>query len=80
MERIMPPWTLDELEAALPLFPDVTRARLHELHSMWGGSVRWTLARANLPSNEHYFERAIIESSVRLLEMAAGYNDAAKEV
>lgn len=55
-ERIMPPWTLQELESALPLFPSVSLARLHELYSLWGGVVRWALARANSAGNEGFGE------------------------
>lgn len=42
----MPPWMLTELEAALPLFPKVTKQRLHELHRKWGGSIRYCLGTA----------------------------------
>ena len=66
-ERIMPPWTLQELEAALPLFPSVSLARLHELYSLWGGSVRWALARANSATNEKYLEEAIARSNLDAL-------------
>ena len=79
-ERIMPPWTLQELEAALPLFPSVSLARLHELYSMWGGVVRWVLARANRAGNEGYLEKAIARSNLDALQAAVGRSDAAEEV
>ena len=34
-EMITPPWSLNELEGALPLFPEVSLARLRKLYSMW---------------------------------------------
>ncbi|BDA42991.1 probable crinkler effector protein 16 [Coccomyxa sp. Obi] len=79
-ERIMPPWTLEELEAAAPLFPNVSRAKMHELFDMWGGSVRWVLARANSPINEEYLVRAIDRTDLHALKLAADRSDAAKEV
>ena len=75
-ERIMPPWTLEELEAAMPLFPNVSRARMHELFHMWGGSVRWLLARANSHVNEGYLARAIYSIDLHGLILAATLSDA----
>lgn len=76
----MPPWTLQELEAALPLFPSVSRDRLHELYTLWGGTVRWTLAGATNDSNERYLKRAIASSSVRALKLAMCFDDDEKAV
>ncbi|CAL8468249.1 g7788 [Coccomyxa elongata] len=79
-ERIMPPWTLQELEAALPLFPSVSLARMHELYRRWGGVVRWVLARANRAGNEGFLERGIASSKLDDLLLAVGRSDAAKGV
>ena len=75
----MPPWSLEELEAARPLFPEVSLERLHKLHSMWGGSVRWTLAQANNPRNESFLERAISRSDLNSLQRAVGRSEATDE-
>ncbi|BDA41052.1 probable crinkler effector protein 16 [Coccomyxa sp. Obi] len=86
-KRIMPPWTLGELEAALPLFPAVSRERLHELYFMWGGSVRWALARANQSETANkesvaLLEEAIGRSTLPALQRAVGVggSDATQEV
>ena len=76
---IMPPWSLDELKAALPLFPEVSPERLRELYTMWGGSVRWTLALANKEDNESTLERAISRSDLNALQAAQGRSEAADE-
>ena len=74
---IMPPWSLGELEAALPLFPDVSPQRLRKLYSMWGGSVRWTLGLANEEDNEVILEQAISRSDLNSLQSAEGRSEAA---
>ena len=78
-EMIMPPWSLDELEAALPLFPEVSLERLRNLYSLWGGSVRWTLALANKEDNESTLERAISRGDLNALQAAEGRSEAADE-
>ena len=76
----MPPWSLPELEAALPLFPSVSAGRLRNLYSKWGGTVRWTLARADSPRNESYLEANIECSSIDALQRAMASSDAAAGV
>ena len=76
----MPPWSLDELMAALPLFEDVPPARLAELYAVWGGTIRWTLQNANDPTNLSELERAVDLSSLDDVLQAGGAKGSTPQV
>lgn len=69
----MPPFDLNELEAAREWFPNVDRSRMMELYGQWGGSVRWVLKRGGLEDsiqNSQHLREAIASTSIELLHRA----------
>ena len=70
MDMFMPVWQLKELEGARHLFPGVSKHRLHELFSKWGGSVRWCLANALGPTNEDKLTEGINCTNLPALQAA----------
>ena len=70
--KIMPPWTLDELEAARPhARKKVSSDVLNERYMKWGGSVRYclssTAARGNILLAQAIFLN--VNTLFRLLEI-----------
>ena len=55
----MPPWSFEELEEALPLFPDVSHETLRRRYGQWGGSIKWCLEKANDPENDTHLKSVI---------------------
>lgn len=80
IERIMPIWSLQDLEKAAHLYPGVDQTKVQELFDMWGGSVRWVLARGNSPTNKEVLTGAIARTDLPALKLAVCRGGAAMEV
>ena len=73
-KKIMPPWTLEELELARPFASTaITREELEQRHRDWGGSVRYCLSPTSESSKNQLataLQRVNVDSLFRLLEQA----------
>uniref|UniRef100_K3WSD8 Uncharacterized protein n=1 Tax=Globisporangium ultimum (strain ATCC 200006 / CBS 805.95 / DAOM BR144) TaxID=431595 RepID=K3WSD8_GLOUD len=55
MHFVMPLWTLDELDVCRSCcYPRVSMLDLQELHKLWGGVPKWTLAERKDASTAHF--------------------------
>ncbi|KAK9818097.1 hypothetical protein WJX72_007160 [[Myrmecia] bisecta] len=70
----------DLIHAARPLYPGVVPELVEELYAKWGGSVRYVLQFAIIPSLQLHLQQAIDGASLHELLVSVGQLDSKREV
>lgn len=78
--RYMPPWSLEELQAARSIFPSCKDDdTLHARYRLWGGSILYCLARPSGPDSDALLYNAVrtvsVEAMLHMVDSNIGHCD-----